>query len=159
MNFFFRRAGFSLFELLIGLGMVAILATVSVAYLVGYRNQSDLDSTAKRIVSTLRDAQNRSITQASLSTWGVHFDNASGSRPFWALFSGSYNSSSVFASYPLPPSVGFASATVPAAGFKELVFTQITGASSASTSIGIYLIALPSASATLVIASSGAVFY
>ena len=159
MNPLFRRAGFSLFELLIVIAMVAVLATVSIAYLVGYRNQSDLDSTAKRIVATLRDAQNRSLTQASLSTWGVHFDNASGTRPFWVIFTGSYNASSVFASYPLPVSVGFASATVPVAGFKEIVFTQGTGLASASTSISIYLTALPSASATIAIASSGAVFY
>lgn len=76
MNKFDINSGFSLIELLIVMAIVAIFASGAVIWLIGYQRQAELDSAAKNIINTLRDAQARSTSGKDFKPWGVYFDAA-----------------------------------------------------------------------------------
>ncbi len=151
--------GFTLFELILVMGIVAIFSMVTLTYLFSHRGTTQLDLTVRQIETLLREAQSRSISQASSSAWGVHFENDAGPSPFFSLFAGSYSSTSVVAAYRLPATLGYATSTIPPGGVKEIIFSQLTGIASASTSLTIFLYTNPRASATIRVASSGVVTY
>lgn len=67
--------GISIAEVLIGMTIIAIVAGAVFLNLSNYRGFQDLDFDAQRIVSTLRDAQQRSVIQDEDSGWGVRFRN------------------------------------------------------------------------------------
>lgn len=76
MRFFSHQKGYTLIELMIVIGIIAILSTVSFLNLVGYEARRDLESTTKRIAALFRDAQSRSVTQEGGKAWGVFIDDA-----------------------------------------------------------------------------------
>lgn len=78
-------------ELLIAIGIMAILALLVVPNLLNYRRAQDLDFDAKGIVAALRDAQQRAITQEDLAPgeqWGVHFEDSASGQDFYDVFRG-----------------------------------------------------------------------
>lgn len=149
--------GFTLTELLVVVGVIAVLAFVSFANFFGAKSSHDVTDTAQRIASLLREAQSRSVSQSSGARWGVHFENSSSS--FYALFSSAYSSATVSGYYPLPPTVAYDSSTIPVGSPLEITFKQISGTASVSASIRIYLASNPSLSSTISVASSGVVSY
>jgi Tfp pilus assembly protein FimT len=130
--------GATLVEMIVVMAIIAIITAVAVADLARRRSQSgELDGTRKQMVALLREAQSRSVQQASSTSWGVHFDN-SVTPPFYALFAGTYGTSSRVTYVRLPAGVAYVTSTVPASSTVNITFSQISGAVSASTSIGIY---------------------
>ena len=153
------RRGYSILELLIVAAITVVIATTVFLSLGGYRGRKDLDLTAEKAVALLRDAQSRAMRQASSTSWGIHFDNSS-TTPSYSLFGGSsYATSAVSGFYRLPNFIIYATATVPSGSSTNIVFTQLTGSASASTSIKFFYTQDANASATIFISSSGAVFY
>lgn len=69
----FHRRGFTLIEILITFGIIAILGTTIGFSLFGVRQGQDLDGAAKRIAGILQEAQQRSITQEGGFQYGVRF--------------------------------------------------------------------------------------
>src|SRR6185369_7407433 len=135
------KKGYTLAELLIVMAIVVILGVVSLASFVTRRNQSQLSTTAATMAGLLREAQSRSMAQASSTSWGVHFDN--GSSPFFALFAAPYGASSLTGRYPLPAWVGYATSSIRSGSFAEVSFAQLSGAATGSSSITIYLLQSP----------------
>ena len=124
-----------MFELLIVLGFVVILSIVVLPSLYGRRSRIDLDNTTRQIVALLREAQSRSMAQASSTSWGVRFENSTTTTPFYALFATSYATGTRIGYYRLPPSIRYATSSVAEGGFLDITFAQITGLPSTSTSI------------------------
>ncbi len=153
------RTGFTLFEVVLTLTFLIILAAIVLPSFFSSRGQTQLNLTARHIAALLREAQSRSVAQSSSTMWGVHFEIATTTAPFYALFAGTYASSSVIAYYRLPATLRYVTATFPFGEIREISFSQLTGLSSASTSLGIFLSTNRSASATIHVASSGAVTY
>lgn len=153
------KCGFSTIELLIVIGIIGILAIVSLPNLVGRRSRVELDNTARQIAASLREAQSRSLAQESATSWGVHFENSTTTSPFYALFKGSYSSSTRVNYSRLPSSLGYATSSIPLGAAKEVTFSQISGLASAATSTTIYLLTDATQSSTISVASSGAVSY
>ncbi len=54
---------FTLIELIISIGILAILAGVGFINIINYRHRQDITSTTQEIVEVLRNAQNRSLSQ------------------------------------------------------------------------------------------------
>lgn len=115
--------GFTLFEILIVMGISAAIATVGFLSLSGYRGAQDLDLAAQSIVSALREAQLNSASAEGGNTWGVRFLNAS--RASLTLFATSS------ASDYLPQSTTTLRSSLelrdPMSGYKDVIFNQVTG--------------------------------
>lgn len=154
------KKGYTLVETLVVVAIVVVLAIVSMASFVTRRNQSQLSSTAATMAGLLREAQSRSVSQASSTSWGVHFENSVGTSPFFSLFSSPYVSSSQVGHYPLPAGVGYVASSIGSGSSAEVTFAQISGAASGSSSIAIYLMqSSPLISSTITISPAGSVSY
>lgn len=151
------HGGFTILELILVVGITIVFAVITLPYLFGSRGKTQLDLTVSQMESMLREAQSRSVSQASSSGWGMRFENATGTAPSFKLFTSPYSSSSVVASYRLPAVLRYATSTLPLGAIQEISFSQLTGVASASTSLTIFLSTDQRVSSTIRIASSGAV--
>ena len=151
------RNGYTFAELLIVIAIMIILSLVSFANFVSRRNHSSLTSTASAMAGLLREAQGRAMAQASSTSWGVHFEN--GTPAFFALFSVPYASSSLAGYYSLPAFVQYASSSIAQGSYAEVIFSQLSGVASGSSSVTVQLSQDPTTSSTITVASSGAVAY
>ncbi|MEK7094390.1 MAG: discoidin domain-containing protein, partial [Patescibacteria group bacterium] len=106
------------------------------------------------MVSVLREAGARSIGQNQGVSWGVHFQATSPTSSFFALFSGTYSSSSITIFVPFPGTLRFDTSTF-MGDSKDVIFNKLDGKASASTSIRIYAVSNPSQFSIIRIASSG----
>ncbi|MDO8504563.1 MAG: type II secretion system protein [Candidatus Liptonbacteria bacterium] len=154
--------GFTLIELLTVLGIVAALSLVSFLSISGQKNKV-LGSTAKQMVSVIREAQSRSVSQVNGMAWGVYFENSTTtatSSPFFTIFSGTtYTPSSQLSRHNLSDKVAYVTASIAVGASKEVNFAQISGMAGAATSISIYLKTNPNVSSTITVGASGAVSY
>lgn len=151
-----RRSGFTIVELLIVLSIIVIVGVTISFNLVGRRSTAELSLTTQRIAALLRQAQSRSMSQVSSTSWSVHMDN--GSMPYYSLFASStYATSSEDSRFALPTTLRFGS--VAQGNTADVFFSQLSGAASGSSSINIYMINNPSTSSTISIDTSGSVSY
>ncbi|OGY62915.1 MAG: hypothetical protein A2745_02600 [Candidatus Harrisonbacteria bacterium RIFCSPHIGHO2_01_FULL_44_13] len=127
---------FTLLEIVIVLGITAIIASVGFMNLFGFRQRQDLNLETQHLVAFLRDAQQNSITQELGQQWGVHFSNpALVGKDYYTLFSGqNYNDGLAYATVFLRPSIAFfdpcENALVSSGcsvGEKEINFSKLTG--------------------------------
>ena len=159
MSMNYRRA-FSLVEVIIAVAVIAIVGIVISLNLFGGKNQADLNSPASQIVASLRQTQSQAMAQSGNSVWGIHFANTTNTPPYYAVFKGaSYATGTIQSRYPLPPTVAYVTSTLPVGSSMDITFSGITGASSASTTIGLYLISNPSDQQNIVISGLGVVSY
>jgi prepilin-type N-terminal cleavage/methylation domain-containing protein len=143
-----KRHGFTLIEVMIAIAIIAVLATVSIVNLSGSRRKAALDSTTAQIAALLREAQSDSMAQKLGSFWGVYFDNTNPSLPVYELF---YSTSTsglteppnplavIVSSFPLAPSVCYATSSIPLGSSTAVVFSEIAGLPSAPATITLQL--------------------
>lgn len=154
------RFGFTVIELILVLGIIAVLSFVSLASLSGRKNKAELDGVTKQMASLLREAQSRSVSQSNYTIWGVRFANDATTTPFYALFSGAtYSTSAEAGHYALPTDASYVTSTIARGAVVDITFAQISGAASNATSVAIYLNSQPTASSTITITSAGAISY
>lgn len=130
-----KLAGFTLIELIVS---VSIMFTVAAMGFFVLRNQllGTLDNSAEIIATRLEGAQSLAIAGASSSAWGVRFNNVTTSTPLYAYFMGPTYVAATQTFY-LPGGIEFQS---PAAGTTtDVVFSELSGNSSVSTTIIIRL--------------------
>jgi prepilin-type N-terminal cleavage/methylation domain-containing protein len=154
------RNAFTILELLVVIAVITVVSIISFMLFSGRHSSTDLTSTEQQMVAVIRDAQNRSVTQYQGVSWGVYFSNVTGTPPFYALFFSSYAPTTTVARYPLASSVAYVTSTLTVGSTLTITFNGISGAASASTSIGLHSLSQPSLpSSTIYIASSGAVSF
>jgi prepilin-type N-terminal cleavage/methylation domain-containing protein len=156
IRFRFRKLfvtdGFTLLELLLVVGIIGILSTSIVLNGLGYRNRQALDLAAQQMAASIRDAQNRSVSQQDGLAWGVYFNNVSSTDSYTVFSGGSYSASENRFVTSLDSPVEF---TIPSAGTtSSIVFAQVSGLPSTSTSV---TITNGSASTTITISANGQV--
>ncbi|HUX35438.1 MAG TPA: prepilin-type N-terminal cleavage/methylation domain-containing protein [Candidatus Paceibacterota bacterium] len=154
-----EKSGTTLLELMVVIAIIAVISLFGFLSLFGRKGATDLTNTTAQMASLLREARSRSVSQASSTSWGVHFDNATSSVPFFALFYGTYGVNTRIGYYRLPATLVYATSTIPSGSSINVTFSQISGLASASTSIGIILINGSLNSSTINVASSGAVSF
>jgi len=154
------RNGFTLIELIISIGIVAIISSIGFINLVGYNQRKNIGLVGQEVVAVLRSAQNYSTSQESGSQWGVHFENSTSSEEidFYELFAGSsYSGSTVMQKVPLESGVIFSS---PSTGESlDIVFSAVTGLPGASSTIKVTVSGNESVSSTIIINSNGQIQY
>lgn len=152
--------GFTIFEILIVIGILAVASGFIILNLFGYRRYQDLNLTTQEIAAVLRNAQNRSMAQEFGVPWGVHFeggDGASGGN-FYKLFSGqSYATSTIYSTAVLRPSVEFSDPSVGSG--KDVFFKAVSGLGDANSQIRVSLKGSPSVSSTIYIYANGRIDY
>ncbi len=151
------RKGVTMVELMVSMAILGVLVFVATTVLIGRKSFSELDTATRQMTALLRDAQSRSIAQSSSTSWGVHFENSSGSTPFYSLFASSYSTSTRENYASLPVSVGYVSSSIAIGSSTDIVFNQMTGSVATSASVRIYLLSNPAASSTISVSASGLV--
>jgi len=156
---FHARRGFTFMELAVTVAIIAILGTVTLVNLAGRRRRGELDGTAQRIASLLREAQTQSMNGSQNAAWGVHFDNNTTTGAFYSLYYSSYTTSTRMNFYPLPETVIYVTSSLAQGASSNVAFVLSSGRAVASTSIRLVGRVDRAASATISVASSGAVSY
>ena len=124
------NSGFTMLELLLVLGIFAVLAAVAAFQLANFQRGAKLESASKDIVGTLRLAHDRAVlgedgnTDGSGDAWGIRFANAA-SDTYQTFFGSTYSSGNVKETVFLPSGVSF---TAPTEGFNaDVVFAKLIG--------------------------------
>jgi len=120
-----KTKGFSLIEILIVVGLSAILSSIALLNLNKFKYSNSLQKTGEEIVSALRSARDKSIAQESGHGWGVYFFSST-STNFYSLFGGpNYNSSTVRFPYSLRKGIFFSNPR--SSSTLEVIFNPIRG--------------------------------
>src|SRR3989344_5750037 len=80
------QKGFTLVELLIVMGILAILAVVATRNYFAYRNRVNIDGEGSKAVEYFREAITRARSQQDGVDWAIHIDN--GASDYYELLSG-----------------------------------------------------------------------
>ncbi|MBI2450983.1 MAG: prepilin-type N-terminal cleavage/methylation domain-containing protein [Parcubacteria group bacterium] len=81
-----KLTGFTLLELILVMGIIAILSVALTAAYQSFQRGAILDIASREIVGKLREAQARALSGEDGSRWGVRFDNSlAGYRLFSTL--------------------------------------------------------------------------
>lgn len=151
------RQAFSLVELLLVVAIMVILSTLLLPNLTNRRGQTEFDGTVRHMAALLREAQSKAQNGFQGTPWGVHFENQSGT-PFYAPFGTAvYTTSTQVGYFALPSSVAYVTSSIAVHASSNVVFLSGTGEPRGATSIRMSLVSMPSTSATIIVASSGAV--
>jgi len=122
--------GFTLVEMLLSVGILVVIVTISSVWLGGVKTRTEFSLTAQNALELLRNAQSKSVSQDNNQSWGMHTAQDTPQDGMYALFSGdSYATSSVSDLERLGSSARF---TNPWTGFvKDVLFsTSSSGAPS-----------------------------
>lgn len=147
--------GFSLFEVLLAMGIIAVLGVVSTGYYRNYVKNVEFDSTAKTIIYDLKHAQSKAMAGEDDKKWGVHFVNGA-SDDYYELFSTSVDygdsSTTVKDTIYLSSAIVF---TSPAEGATtDIIFDKIQGTSSASS----VSLSFEGSSSTITVTAAGGIY-
>ena len=128
-----KQKGFTLLELMIAIGILAIVSVIAMANFSGVFRAISLTSTQKGLVTDLRAAQANAMNGEFAVKWGVHFVN--GATQYYEVFRTPSNYADVgkvvTATTALPASITF---TDPgAASVKDIIFDRTTGVASVSS--------------------------
>lgn len=137
-------------EILIVITLIVIISTIGWVNVQDFRAQSDLDSKAQQIVSTLRKAQNNTLGSKNSSSYGVYFQSDS-----YSLFQGiSYNAGDPGnETHLLPVAVEISSISL--GGGSAVVFQRVNGRTNNAGSLALRLKASPATTRAITIEPSG----
>lgn len=145
-----RKAGFALIELIVVIGIIAILVGLVLPGFNFFRRQSAVENAAQEIMNTLRLAQSKTLSSEGPNNFGVYF-----AADRFTLFTGQ----SFIADDPaneehvLDASVRVSDINL--AGSSIIVFARLTGQTDNTGSISVELTSDPAQSKTVFIDSSG----
>lgn len=154
------NAGFTLFEIIIVIAILAILGAIVVFDFVSFKKTSDLNNNVQEFVSILRLAQNKTLSSENYSQYGVYIDTGVSPNQY-ILFKGiDYGSrpTSFDQVYSLQDNLEFYNISL--GGGNKIVFDRLTGNSENFGTVSIRSKITPddtSSQKTIYIASSGAV--
>lgn len=86
---FWQGEGFTLLEILLVVGILVVISTISFSTYTGYRTNVEAGEEINKIRSILRNAQGKAIVFEQNSQWGVRFSNPVAGDPIYELFRGS----------------------------------------------------------------------
>ncbi len=69
-----KKSGFTLIEVVIAIGIIAILFTIGTKPFVAMKNRRALDDSVGRVESVLQEARSMTVSSVGASRYGVHFE-------------------------------------------------------------------------------------
>lgn len=123
-------------ELLLVIGILAILGTVGAGFYGSFSSNVQLDATARAIISDLKFARAKAIAGENRYNWGLHFVNST-SSPYYQFFSTTaltYTtdaSTTVISTTTLGSTIVFV--TPPISSSTDILFNAIRGTTTSST--------------------------
>ena len=154
-----QKTGFALLELLIVLGILAVILLLSIPGINLLLKTSLLSTTSEEIITVLKTAQNDTLSSQNNSQYGVYFKTTTSPNQY-ILFKGSNytnRDTSFDKTYYLDSSVQFSSVNVGANN--EIVFDRLVGSTANSGSVTLQLTTDASQTKTMYIDNSGVVGY
>ena len=150
--------------------MIELLLVIAILLIVGtylflgsgsLKSKNDLESARRQTAALLREAQQRSISGSSGTSWGVMVNNVVSTSSYVALFVGTFSTATIANRFTLPSTIRFNTSSLPIGASRTYMFAQLTGLPSTSTSIVFEQVsgAVAGASATITFSSSGMVGY
>ena len=155
-----KNSGFTLVELLTILGILIIITVTAVPAYRNFQKESDLTNSAEEIINILRVAQSKTLASEQDSQWGVYFSTTTTPNQY-TLFKGlDYDSrdTSSDQNYTLSSSVETNEIDLTGSD-SEVVFNKLIGTTSNYGSISLRLITDVSKTKTIIVESSGQIFY
>ena len=153
-----NRAGMSLVELMVVMGIFVILVASIRFFPVGYFYARSLDDDVTKISFALRGAHDRAMAQDAGSAWGVHFVNDAAGIDYYQVFKGdTFASGTVVERINMNDSVQFISP--PAASSTDVMFSKMNGLPTGATSVIISLISAPTKTRSITILGNGQIEY
>lgn len=121
------QQGFTLLELVLVMGILAVITTVGFGYYRNFARSIELESTSTVLMSDLKTAQAKSMAGTDNRKWGIHTVN--GASDYYEVFSTptTYTDpvASVSETIYLPSGISFSS---PGEGVtRDILFSKITG--------------------------------
>ena len=144
------KRGFTFLEILIVLGVLAILATIVTTALSNFRTHALLAEVKNRALSELNLAKSQTLGSEENAQYGVHFETLKIVRFKGAAYSASDPGNAI---YELPTGVEISSVAL--GGPAEVIFERLTGRASAAGTVTVSLLSDANASSTITIFSSG----
>ncbi len=127
-----RQTGFTMIELLVVMGMLTIIAGMSMPFFQSFQASTDATTYATTFQHMARRAQQQAFARLESSSWGIFFDDA---HKKYVLFKGSSyagRDTSYDDERTYPPAF-----TMTTSFGNELIFSAGTGATSASGTVQI----------------------
>lgn len=146
--------GFTLLELLLVIGIIAVMAATGNGYYRNYVKNVEFDTVAKNALFDLKNAQSKAMSGEEDVKWGIHFVN--GSDDYYELFLTPtiYSDparSTRFNVY-LPGTITFSN---PAEGFNtDIIFDKISGSATSSSVSFVF----EGATKTITVTSQGTIY-
>src|SRR3989339_1080486 len=129
------HGGFSLLELIIVMGIIVTLAAAGSGVYRNFGKNVELSSTAQVISADLRHMQSRAMTGEGGFKWGAHVVNGT-QDDYYVLFSTSgttYTDASTVAVATTTLSKGITFSDPASGNSKDIIFSKISGTTSATT--------------------------
>lgn len=148
--------GFTLIELVIIVGVSAIIGSIGVLNLQSFRVETTLDLSARELLANLRDAQQRSLSQDQEAQWGVHLDASNvgiGNDLYKVFYGASFAAGTVLKTVHLPVAVQFLSPAQDT--IEDVIFEKVTGNSTAAHSIILALVSNNAITRSITIPAGG----
>lgn len=150
------QKGFSLLELLIVIAIIALLGAIGSGYYRGFIKNIELQSVSKALMGDLKHIRSKSMIGEDGVKWGAHIVNTSGGDQYYELFSTPTNyadiAKDVISTTTL--SVGLTFSDPGAGASKDIIFTKISGTTTATTVV----VVSEGTYATTTISNIGAVY-
>jgi len=131
-NFKQGRVGLSMVELIITIGVMAIVVSAGFVNLRNFQGKNALSNEADSIVAVLRRAQQNAVGQENASAWGVKFFNQVSGGDYYQVFYGaSYATGTADSIKYLSLGLKFTSPT--SGNSTEILFVKGTGLTNVAT--------------------------
>lgn len=146
-----QKNGFTLIEIVMIVGIIGVLAAITVAGLISLRNNTDIDGATAQVISALELARSRAEASLNEESYGVHFEADS-----YTIFVGTTYDSAAASNETtnLNNKLEFANISLNGGG-SDIVFDKLTATTSQSGTLDLRKITDTSNSRTIKVLASG----
>lgn len=149
-----RFAGFTLLETLLALGIVVIIAAVSMTSLSNFNKDKALSIEADKVLSLLTRARSLTLAAKDDSVYGVHFEEKKA-----VLFKGgSYNANDSTNQIQLLNDEVKISAVALTGGGVDVVFKKLSGATTQNGTVTLAVVRNPNQTKVITIGATGSAY-